>query len=109
MDITISDLEAYIAHHYKKYNDEQGLFMKLIEETGEVAEVMNIRAGRKPSSSDNIDAALANELCDVIHYAVAIAAINNIDLTKAMLEKDEKASVKYHHDINLKDFINEKI
>ena len=39
------------------------------------------------------------------HYIVAIAAINGIDLTALMLEKDKKASAKYNHDINLETFI----
>ena len=41
----------------------------------------------------------------MIHYIVAIAAITDIDLTKIMLEKDKKASLKYGHDINLEEYI----
>ena len=47
---------------------------------------------------------LGAELADMIHYIVAIAAINNMDLTKTMLEKDKKASIKYLHTINLETF-----
>ena len=43
----------------------------------------------------------------LIHYIVAIAAINNIDLTTLIIEKDKKASVKYHHAINLETFLSE--
>ena len=32
---------------------------------------------------------LAKELADIIHYTVAIAAINHIDLTKTILKKTE--------------------
>ena len=49
---------------------------------------------------------LGAELADMIHYIVAIAAINNMDLTKTMLEKDKKASIKYHHTINLETFLD---
>lgn len=42
----------------------------------------------------------------MIHYIVSIAAINDIDLTQTILEKDENASVKYNHEINLKQFLN---
>lgn len=45
------------------------------------------------------------ELADVIHYTVAIAAINNIDLCKTIIEKDAKAAIKYNHAINLKAFM----
>ncbi|MBO5789960.1 MAG: nucleotide pyrophosphohydrolase, partial [Clostridia bacterium] len=51
---------------------------------------------------------LGIELADMIHYIVAIAAINHIDLTSIILEKDKVASVKYNHDINLTEFITEQ-
>ena len=47
------------------------------------------------------------ELADLIHYAVAIAAINGLDLSKAIIEKDIKAAIKYQHDRNLADFLAE--
>ena len=43
--------------------------MKLVEEVGEVAEVLNKRGGRKASDSEDLKSQLANELVDVIHYA----------------------------------------
>ena len=51
---------------------------------------------------------LGKELVDIIHYAAAIAAINNIDLSEVMIEKDKKASLKYHHEVNLEMFIRDK-
>ena len=51
---------------------------------------------------------LANELVDVIHYAFAIASLNNIDLNEMIIEKDKKASIKYNHKINLEQFIKRK-
>ena len=47
---------------------------------------------------------LAKELADVIHYTVAIAAINHIDLTKTIFEKDKKAAIKYQHVQDLESF-----
>ncbi len=79
--------------------------MKLVEEVGEVAEVMNKRTGRKANNGEDAKAELANELADLLHYAIAIAAVNDIDLTYAILKKDESAAMKYHHDVNLKRFI----
>lgn len=102
--LTVELLEKYLGETYKDATDDQSFFMKLVEEIGEVAELMNIRTGRKNENRD-IKAELANELADVIHYTVAIAAINDIDLEKTIIEKDEKAAVKYHHKINLKDYI----
>lgn len=103
--MTIKQLEAYLFHHYGNRATEQGMFMKLVEEMGEVAEILNKRAGRKASEGSDLQQELAAELADVIHYTVAIAAINGIDLTGTMIEKDKIASVKYHHDINLETFL----
>ena len=105
MDITFRELEDYLFHHYGNCATEQGMFMKLVEEMGEVAEILNKRAGRKASGEDDLTGMLASELADVIHYTVAIAAINGIDLTDTILAKDRKASIKYHHDMNLETFL----
>ena len=108
MEITIDALQAYLFDRYGGWGNEQGMFMKLVEEIGEVAEVLNKRAGRKASDEDDLQEQLGTELADMIHYIVAIAAINNIDLTRIMLEKDKKASVKYNHTINLETFLSNR-
>ena len=108
MKITIKDYEEYLYEHYKNHGIDSSLFMKLVEEIGEVAEVLNRRDGRKANNNDNLKEELANELVDVIHYAFAIASLNNIDLNETIIEKDKKASIKYNHKINLEQFINSK-
>ena len=108
MNVTIKELEAYLQHNYAGRANEQGLFMKLIEEIGETAEILNMRSGRKKAKEEDMREQLANELADVIHYAVAIAAINNINLNDTIISKDRKASIKYNHDINLESFIAER-
>ena len=107
-EATIAELEAYLFSLYGNDGDGQGLFMKLVEEIGEVAEVLNKREGRKKSDSEETPSQLGNELADVIHYAVAIAALNGIDINKAIIEKDRASSVKYGHRINLEQFILDK-
>lgn len=82
--------------------------MKLVEEVGEVAEVLNKRDGRKASAHEDLKEQLANELVDLIHYAVAIASLNKIDLNTAILEKDKKASIKYNHTVNLEQFLQNR-
>ena len=105
MNITIEALQAYLSDRYGGWANEQGLFMKLVEETGEVAEVLNKRAGRKSSDERDLQEELGTELADMLHYIVAIAAINKIDLNAIILRKDRAASLKYHHDINLETFL----
>ena len=108
MTVTINDLQAYLADRYCGWANEQGMFMKLVEEIGEVAEVLNKRAGRKASDEKNLQEQLGTELADMIHYIVAIAAINNINLNDIIIQKDKIASVKYHHKINLEMFISNR-
>lgn len=108
MNVTIGELEAYLLDHYSNGGVDQSLFMKLVEEIGEVAEVLNKKAGRKSSGDEDLRAQLGNELADVIHYAVAIAALNGLDMNEAILEKDKVASIKYHHRTNLEQFVADK-
>ena len=108
MKISIDDLQDYLAGHYNGWATEQSMFMKLVEEIGEVAEVLNKRAGRKTTTETDLQEQLGTELADMIHYIVAIAALNNIDLSRIILEKDKKAAVKYHHAVNLEQFLSDR-
>ena len=106
--VTIEILEKYLHDRYNGWATDQRMLLKLVEEIGEVAEVLNRRDGRKANNNDNLKEELANELVDVIHYAFAIASLNNIDLNETIIEKDKKASIKYNHKINLEQFIKSK-
>ena len=106
--ISVTDYENYLYEHYKDSGVDTSLFMKLVEEVGEVAEVLNKRDGRKALGCEDLKSELANELVDVIHYAFAIASLNKIDLNNAILEKDKKASQKYHHEKNFEQFLQER-
>ena len=108
MKVSIKDYEEYLYETYKNHGIDSSLFMKLVEEIGEVAEVLNKRDGRKANDNEDLKTQLANELVDVIHYAFAIAALNNIDLNEAIIEKDKKASIKYNHKINLLQYLLNK-
>lgn len=108
MKICIADYEDYLFNHYKNHGIDTSLFMKLVEEVGEVAEVLNKRDGRKSYADEDLKSELANELVDVIHYAFAIASLNQINLNDVILEKDKKTSIKYHHERNLEQFIYER-
>lgn len=105
MDITIAALESYLQEHYGNRANEQGMFMKLVEEMGEVAEILNKRSGRKSSDKADLQTQLGYELADVIHYTVAIAAVNHINLNDVILAKDRKASIKYNHERDLETFL----
>lgn len=105
MDISIKAMEHYLADRYTGWTTEQSLFMKLVEEMGEVAEVLNKRSGAKAAGDADLNLELGRELADVIHYAVAIAGITGLDLNTVMLEKDAAASRKYGHGTDLTRFL----
>lgn len=48
MNVTVKELEAYLLDHYGSGGIDQSLFMKLVEEIGEVAEVLNKKREEKP-------------------------------------------------------------
>ncbi len=105
MNLTVTELEDYLLELYSNRVIDQSLFMKLVEEIGEVAEVLNKKDGRKASDDEDLQNQLGEELADIIHYAVAIAALNGIDMNGVILAKDKKASIKYNRSINLEQFI----
>ncbi|MGR3764157.1 MazG nucleotide pyrophosphohydrolase domain-containing protein [Rossellomorea sp. NS-SX7] len=100
--LTFHELQSYLQLKYKEGRTSSALFMKLVEEIGEVAEVLNQLEGRKTNSGHP---SLEKELVDVIHYAVAIASINDIDLSRAIIEKDKLAAIKYKQSPNLEEFL----
>ena len=108
MKITIEELEEYLLDHYSNGGIDQRLFMKLVEEIGEVAEVLNKKAGRKSSGDEDLQMQLGNELADVIHYAIAISALNGLNMNDIIISKDKKASIKYNHRTNLEEFVTDK-
>ena len=69
MKITIEDLESYLSDRYSGWANETGMFMKLVEEMGEVAEILNMRAGRKASTEVDLQEELGIELADIIHQS----------------------------------------
>lgn len=100
--LTFHELQNYLALKYKDGRTSSALFMKLVEEIGEVAEVLNQLEGRKANTGN---VSLEKELADVIHYAVAIASVNDIDLTQTIIEKDKQAAIKYNQSPNLEEFL----
>ena len=108
MKVTIEELQAYLFDHYSNGGIDQSLFMKLVEEIGEVAEVLNKSGIKAADDKEDLQAQLGNELADVIHYTIAIAALNGLDMNNIIINKDKAASVKYNHKTNLEQFILNK-
>lgn len=101
----MNQLQEYLLLKYGDKVRSTDLFMKLVEEVGETAEVINQLDGRK---AKNDTVSLADELVDIIHYTVAIASIQNIDLEEAIIRKDKVAAIKYNQKPNLEEYLNNR-
>ena len=80
----------------KDFNPNQikDYFLKLSEETGELARA--IRKNLKPTDDIKIKETVAEELWDVIYYAIAIANCYHIDLEKVIPQKEKLNNDKYN-------------
>lgn len=94
---TISYLQKYIKA--KDYNPElvKDYFLKLSEEVGELANA--IRKNNTQVYTESIKGTVDEELWDVIYYVIAIANCYDIDLEKAIKEKEKINNIKYKSEI----------
>ncbi len=53
MKVSIDDLQAYLADQYCGWATEESMFMRLVEEIGEVAEVLNKKPLTKTICTSN--------------------------------------------------------
>lgn len=92
--ITIKYLQEYIKS--KDYSPEavKDYFLKLTEETGELAYAM--RKNLRPESDNQIKETIEEELWDVMYYLLAIANCYGIDMEKVIPLKEEINNKKYN-------------
>ncbi len=86
-NITIRELQEYIKDKDYKPGLEHSYFMKLIEEIGELAEV--IRKDKRLGEDDDIKGTIDEELYDVLYYVLALANLYDIDLERSCLLKEK--------------------
>ncbi|UWD34253.1 MazG nucleotide pyrophosphohydrolase domain-containing protein [Mesomycoplasma molare] len=101
-ELTIKQLQEYLYEIYKNKANNVRMLTKLTEEVGEVAEAIAIKEGWKQNKQN---VSLEEELADIIHYTVALASINNINLSEVIIRKDKEAAKRYEHEYNLEEFI----
>lgn len=102
MEITLNKYQEYMKLLYESSNDRD-LFNKLIEEIGELAVALNRKYGLKKGEFDKVN--LGEELIDIIHFATAIAVVNNIDLQKVLIAKDKEGAERYNRPTNLEEYL----
>lgn len=105
MELTIKKIQKYLREKYKLIKPEeigntQRYFLKLIEEVGELAEV--IRNDRRMKDR-NIKGTIEEELSDVLYYVLMIGNTYNIDLEECFRLKEELNSIRYGHKLKIED------
>lgn len=93
MALTLRELQRYIAAKDHLPNREHGYFLKLIEEVGELAEVL--RKGARLAQTGTIKGTVEEELYDVLYYLCCIANQHGIDLETAVRLKEEVNRAKW--------------
>jgi NTP pyrophosphatase (non-canonical NTP hydrolase) len=86
-NITIKELQNYIRERDYKPELKNAYFQKLIEEVGELAEVL--RKDIRLEQQGTIKGTIEEELYDVLYYVVGLANIYDIDLEKCFHLKEE--------------------
>lgn len=86
-NITLKKLQEYIKNKDHKPGMEYGYFLKLVEEIGELAEV--IRKGKKLGKDNDITGTIDEELYDVLYYVLALANLYEVDLEKSCRLKEK--------------------
>lgn len=93
-DLTIRKLQNCI----KKIDHKNGLndkyMLKLMEEVGELAEV--VRKNKRMQNSSSIKGTIEEELQDVLYYIVCLANINDIDLQECIYLKEKLNCEKWN-------------
>lgn len=93
VSLTIRELQAHIKAKDFQPDLKHGYFLKLIEEAGELAEV--IRKDKRLAASDSIKGTIEEELYDVLYYVVALANVYEIDLEECFRLKEELNRAKW--------------
>lgn len=105
MNLTIKKMQKYLKEKYKiikpeEMNNTQRYFLKLIEEVGELAEV--IRKDKRMEDG-NIKGTIEEELSDVLYYVLMIGNTYDIDLETSFRLKEDLNSKRYNHKLKIDD------
>jgi len=92
--LTLRELQAYIRKTDHDPEQKHHYFYKLIEEVGELSEVMR-KQRRMEANGGTIKGTIEEELYDVLYYVAAIANVHDIDLERCFHLKEEINRVKW--------------
>lgn len=83
-------IEAWVAKHNSRHKSELTNMAILTEEVGELARVIAQKHSDPAAAPDQMRAAMANELSDVMWALICIANQSDIDMTQALIDNLEK-------------------
>ncbi|MFD1019480.1 MazG nucleotide pyrophosphohydrolase domain-containing protein [Thalassobacillus hwangdonensis] len=92
--MSLRELQAYIKDKDYKPDRKHAYFHKLIEEVGELSEV--IRKDKRMEKEGSIKGTIEEELYDVLYYIAALANVYEIDLEESFRLKEELNKAKYN-------------
>ncbi len=76
-------VDAWISQYQAGYWPPLANLARLIEETGELARLLNHNAGYKPKKPDEADQDLGLELADILYTVICLANSQGVDLEDA--------------------------
>lgn len=92
--LTLKELQHYIMKTDYNPNGKNDYFLKLIEEVGELSEVL--RKNKRMTEQDGIKGTIEEELYDVLYYVLALANVYGIDLERSFEMKEEINRLKWN-------------
>ena len=93
-DLSLRRLQECIKNIDYKRDLNDKYMLKLMEEVGELAEV--IRKNKRMKETESIKGTIEEELSDVLYYIVCLANINDIDLQECLYLKEKLNCEKYN-------------
>ncbi len=84
------ELDAWFKEKNWPYWTPHEIMVRLIEETGELARLVNHVFGPKKKKLSEVEQDLEEEIGDVIYTLICFANSNNIDLDKAIRKSFDK-------------------
>ena len=93
-DLSIRRLQECIKNIDDKRDLNDKYMLKLMEEVGELAEV--IRKNKRMKETESIKGTIEEELSDVLYYIVCLANVNDIDLQECLYLKEKLNCEKYN-------------
>lgn len=96
-NITIKYLQQYIKNNDFHPELKHGYFMKLVEEMGELSEVIRKEKRYCGNDKKEIKGTIEEELYDVLYYVLALANVYDVDLEESCRMKEQINNMRTDH------------